>query len=52
MDDDISTNYELLFSGKVNDVIPIVKFKSSLTGIQVVIALVDGPVVNGYFCLG
>ena len=51
MDDDILANYEQLFSGRVNDVIPIVKFKSSLTGIQVVIALVEGPAVSGYFCV-
>ena len=45
-------NFELLYSGKSNNVIPVYKYKSKKTGLQVVIAQVGGPVVNGYFCLG
>lgn len=44
--------FELICSLKSNDLIPVHKYKSSNTGLTVVIAEVDGPVVNGYFCLG
>jgi len=44
--------YELEYSGKVNDVIPVCKYRSTQTGLRVVVAEVQGPVVNGYFCLG
>ena len=48
----MSGNFELQFSGKVNDVIPVYKYRSSQTGLRTVIAQVEGPIVNGYFCLG
>jgi len=44
-------NFELLYSTKVNNVIPVHKYKSKKTPLKVIIADVDGPVVNGYFCL-
>ncbi|XP_012262723.1 uncharacterized protein C05D11.1-like [Athalia rosae] len=43
--------FDLVCSLKSNDLIPVHKYKSSRTGLTVVIAEVDGPVVNGYFCL-
>lgn len=45
-------NFSLLCSLKANDLIPVHKYKSSTTGLTVVLAEVEGPVVNGYFCLG
>lgn len=45
------SDYELLFTTKVNDIIPIHKYKSKKTALRVIIAEVDGPVVNGYFVL-
>lgn len=45
-------NFNLVCSSKANSLIPVHKYKSSLTGLTVVVAEVDGPVVNGYFCLG
>jgi hypothetical protein len=45
-------NFELLCSLSANDVIPVHKYRSNQTGLTVVIAEVEGPVVNGYFCLG
>lgn len=45
-------NFLLVGSSKANDLIPVHKFKSSLTGLTVILAEVGGPVVNGYFCLG
>jgi Zn-dependent M16 (insulinase) family peptidase len=36
---------------RANDLVPVHKYKSSATGLIVVIAEVEGPVVNGYFCL-
>lgn len=47
-----SENYQLEYSGKVADMIPVFKYRSKNTGIQVVVAQVEGPLVNGFFCLG
>jgi Zn-dependent M16 (insulinase) family peptidase len=44
-------DYELLFTTEVNGVIPVHKYKSKKSALKVIIAEVDGPVVNGYFVL-
>lgn len=44
--------FKLVSEGKANDLVDVKKYRSSRTGLTVVIADVDGPVVNGYFCLG
>ncbi|XP_054014823.1 uncharacterized protein C05D11.1-like isoform X1 [Hylaeus anthracinus] len=41
--------FELVYSVKAEDIIPIHVYKSTNTGITVCIAEVDGPVVSGYF---
>lgn len=46
------SHFKLILSTKANDVIPINKYVSEKTGITVIIAGVEGPVVNGFFCLG
>ncbi|CAK9798548.1 Uncharacterized protein C05D11.1 [Anthophora plagiata] len=43
--------FDFIYSIKANDTIPVHIYKSTDTGITVCIADVDGPVVNGYFCL-
>lgn len=43
--------FELISSAIVSDIIPIKKYRSKATGITVCIANVEGPLVNGYFCL-
>ena len=48
----MSHAFELKFSGKVDDLIPVFKYRSKNTGLSVVVAQVKGPLVNGYFCLG
>lgn len=45
-------NFELLYSLKAYGRIPVSEYISKKTGLTVVIAEVEGPVVNGYFCLG
>ena len=45
-------DYELQYSGKVNELIPVTKYRSKRTGLRIVVAEVEGPLVNGYFCLG
>ncbi|XP_015601715.1 uncharacterized protein C05D11.1 [Cephus cinctus] len=45
------SGFELVCSLKSNDIIPVHKYKSTNTGLTVVIAEVDGPVVCGYLCL-
>ncbi|ESO83908.1 hypothetical protein LOTGIDRAFT_222342 [Lottia gigantea] len=44
-------NFELLHSVKANNSIPVSKYKSKDTGLTVFLAQVEGPLVNGYFCL-
>ena len=48
----MSDTFELQSTCKANNVIPVYKYKSRNTGLTVVIAQVEGPLVNGYFCLG
>ena len=45
-------NYELITTAVVSGIIPVKKFRSKETGFTVCISFVDGPIVNGYFCLG
>ena len=45
-------NFELKYDGKYNNVIPVKKYQSTKTGLQVVQCDIDGPVVEGYFFLG
>ena len=45
------TNFECLANLKANNKIPVVKYRSRRSGLTVTVAQVDGPVVNGYFCL-
>lgn len=44
--------FELISSLEAYGRIPVYEFKSIRTGLTIVIAEVEGPVVNGYFCLG
>ncbi|XP_013133610.1 PREDICTED: uncharacterized protein C05D11.1-like [Papilio polytes] len=45
------SHFKLISSTKASDVIPVNKYVSEKTGLKVIIANVEGPVVNGYFCL-
>ena len=45
-------NFKLIAFEKVNGIINVSKFRSNKTGLTVVVAQVEGPVVNGYFALG
>ncbi|KAF5298438.1 hypothetical protein FQR65_LT01217 [Abscondita terminalis] len=49
--DSISSTFELIHCVKAFNRIPVYKFKSKRTGLKVVIAEVDGPVVNGFFAI-
>lgn len=44
--------FELSYSLLAYNRIPISEYKSKKTGLTVVIAEVEGPVVNGFFCVG
>lgn len=44
--------FELICSSKFDGIIPVHKYKSYNTGIKVVIAEVEGPIVCGYLSLG
>ncbi|KAG5896523.1 hypothetical protein JTB14_020496 [Gonioctena quinquepunctata] len=44
-------NFELRYALQAYERIPVSEYISKKTGLTVVIAEVEGPVVNGYFCL-
>ena len=48
----MANSFELKYSGHVDNMIPVFKYRSKDTGLTVVVAQVGGPLVNGYFCLG
>lgn len=48
----MSQHFKLLNSVKVNDEIPVKKYVSSETGIQVYVAQVNSPLTNAYLALG
>ncbi|XP_075992092.1 uncharacterized protein C05D11.1-like [Anticarsia gemmatalis] len=45
------SHFKLISSTKASDIIPVNKYVSEKTGITVIIAGVEGPLVNGFFCL-
>ena len=47
----LQDKYEVVSRLKANNKIPVVKYRSARTGLTVTVAQVEGPVVNGYFCL-
>lgn len=44
--------FELTYSLLAYNKIPVSEYKSKDTGLTVVLAEVEGPVVNGFFCVG
>ncbi|BFZ06020.1 hypothetical protein BsWGS_09058 [Bradybaena similaris] len=45
------STFELQYQVNCNGKIPVSKYRSSKTGLTVFIAEVEGPIINGYFCL-
>lgn len=45
-------SFELKCSLTANNLFPVHQYVSTRTGLTVVVAEVEGPVVDGYFCLG
>jgi len=46
-----TSHWELMSSFSLSSSIPVYKFRSNLTGLHVVLAEAESPIVNGYFCL-
>ena len=46
------SNFALVSSADVSGIINVKKYRSKETGLVICFAHVDGPLVNGYFCLG
>lgn len=44
--------FELSYSSMAYNKIPVSEYRSKNTGLTVVLAEVEGPVVNGFFCVG
>ncbi|XP_022082849.1 uncharacterized protein C05D11.1-like [Acanthaster planci] len=47
----MAAHFEKTCSVISNGVVPVNKYRSTRTGLQVFIAQVEGPLVNGFFCL-
>lgn len=46
------SNFKKICTTKLNGKIPVTKYKSTRTGLTVILGEVEGPVVNGFFTLG
>ena len=46
-----NSHWQKISSFRLSDGLPIIKYKSSKTGLTVVLAKAESPIVNGYFCL-
>ena len=44
--------FDLVYTVTADGNVPVTKYRSKKTGLTVFIAQVEGPLVNGYFCLG
>jgi hypothetical protein len=44
--------FEVILRGKANNVHEVTKYRSKSTGLEVVHAAIEGPIVNGYIVLG
>lgn len=47
-----NTEFVKVFSAKANDIHPVTKYRSKRTGMEIVHAEIEGPMVNGYIVLG
>ena len=47
----ICKNWELVTNVTIEDTLPVYKFRSKRTGMIIVLAEAESPIVNGYFCL-
>ncbi|KAG7174925.1 Peptidase M16 inactive domain and insulinase-containing protein [Homarus americanus] len=45
----LSNNYEFICEFRASGVVPVVKYRSKRTGMHILLAKVEGPLVNGYF---
>ena len=50
-DQPICKNWELVTNVTIEDTLPVYKFRSKRTGMIIVMAEAESPIVNGYFCL-
>ena len=50
-DKPICKHWELVTNVTIEDTLPVYKFRSKRTGIIIVLAVAESPIVNGYFCL-
>jgi len=44
--------FEVILTGRANDVYEVTKYRSKSTGLEFVHANIEGPIVNGYIVLG
>ena len=46
-----TSHWKILSSFNLSSSLPVVKYQSALTGLTIVLARAESPIVNGYFCL-
>lgn len=49
---DMEQHFEKLCHVELSNGVPVEKFRSHSTGLHVILAKVEGPLVSGYFTLG
>ncbi|OXA50789.1 Presequence protease 2, chloroplastic/mitochondrial [Folsomia candida] len=47
----LADDFQVIMQGKANNVHPVTKYRSTSTGLEVVHADIEGPIVNGYIVL-
>ena len=50
-EDPICKHWELITNITIDDTLPVYKYRSKRTGLTIVLAPGESPIVNGYFCL-
>lgn len=48
----LADNYEYVCELRASGSVPVAKYRSKRTGLHIVLARIEGPLVNGYFTVG
>lgn len=51
MDENFVSSFELITEIKLHDFIPVKKYKSTNTGLNIILGDIDGPIVSGHFVI-
>lgn len=48
----LAEHYEYVCELRASGAVPVAKYRSKRTGLHIVLARIEGPLVNGYFTVG